>query len=682
MQTLCSFHMEFNFNKYLLTLIISISFASASLAQRTLNGPDQMGRGQQLGESANDESKAKSEYIPADVRTWHLRDDFTFSDTVAVDTISNGYQIYNPIFKRSIAQAWLGNMGSAHQSMIFSEQQRYYGNLFYNSFLTYLPQPEKLHFYNTKTPFVNLTYHFGGPKSYSEEYISALYTQNINKKTNVGIQYQLSSSIGQYQYQKAENQNFKFWSSYNGRRYNMHTAFIYALINNQENGGISLDATDINWPELDPREIPMNFDDKAKHKITNYQFFYNHSLSIGNINVRQNDSTTTQLPVSTIYHTFKFDQGEHEYNIADLPFFYQTENPFYPIYYRDSLQTRDNSTYSNLSNTFQIKFNEEANSLLRFGLRAYITNDVRQYKMPQATNKLLDDSGKEIPNYQTQDSTLITSAIGGQIFKNLGDNFWWNAGVKLYFQGYRAGDSEITGSLNSQFRIRKDTAGFFANGGIYLRQPELFENQYFSNHLQWSNDFNQVKSIRIQGGIRIPTRRFELSGGANLITEHIYWKADGMPYQTSTVLQVLNARLKKHFIFGRVHFVNDVVVQYTSDEEYIPVPLVSLYNSTYYQNTLFKVLHFQIGFDARYNTEYYAPKYMPASGQFVNQTEQKVGNYPFIDAFVNLQLKRARIYVKLDHVNQGYPAEPYYSTYQYPGNPRNLKFGVSWNFYD
>ncbi|MCU4156062.1 putative porin [Carboxylicivirga sp. A043] len=674
--------MTFSFNKYLLTLIISLLFVSYSSAQRKLSsgGPDQMGMGQGDGQMGEGE-QPQGDFIPPDVNAWKLRDHFTFSDTVAVDTMSNGYQIYNPIFKKSIAQNWLGNMNSANQSMIFDEQEKHYGYLFYNSFLTYIPQPHEIYFYNTKTPYVNLTYHFGGPKRRSEEAISALYTQNINKHFNVGLQYQLNSSIGLYQGQKAENQNFKFWSSYNGKRYNMHMAFIYAKIENQENGGINLTGAENKFNDLEPDEIPVHFQ-TAYTKINNLQFFYNHSLSIGNISVQDKDSTINELPVSTIFHTLKFDQGKREYQIDDLESYYITDSPYYPNIYRDSLQTRDSTLYNNLVNTFQIKFNEEANSLLRFGLRAYITNDIMYYKFPGQTTYGLDDENKGIINYQTRDTTLVNSAIGGQIFKNLGKNFWWNAGLKFYFQGYRAGDSEITGNLNSQFRIHKDTAGFFANGGIYLRQPELFENQYFSNHLQWKEDFNQVKSVRIRGGIRIPTRRIEISGGANIVTEHIYWNASGLPIQTSTVVQVLSARLKKHFKLGRIHSVNDIIAQYTSHDEYIPVPKLALYNSTYYQNTLFKVLHFQIGFDARYNSKYYAPMYMPATGQFVNQRTEKVGDYPFIDVFANFQLKRARIYVKFDHVNEGYPNEPYYTSYQYPGNPRSLKFGVSWNFYD
>ncbi len=662
--------MRIIFNKYLSLIAITLFITLSIHAQRPenmTNERDGMG---------SEKDKTPTETIPPDVRTWKLKDHFTFSDTIPVDTLSDGYQIFNPVFRETIAANHLGNLGSSYQSMLFDEQQHYYGHLFYNSLLAYIPQPDKLYFFNTKTPYVNVSYHFGGPKRRSEEYISALYTQNITKKTNVGIQYQLSSSMGQYQVQKAENQNFKFWSSYNGDLYNMHMAFIYAKIANQENGGLNIPGSNDNFPNEDPEDLAFQFSD-ASLKLNNLQFFYNHSLSIGNINVKGKDSTVTELPVSTVYHTLKFDQGKRNYHINQYP-----KIPFYNNIYRDSLQTRDSTLYNNISNTFQIKFNEEANSLLKFGLRAYIVNDISLYKFPGNTGWKFDKDGKGIPVYQTRDTSLVTSAIGGQIFKNLGKNLWWNAGMKLYFQGYRAGDSEITGSLNSSFRIRKDTAGFFANGGIYLRQPELFENQYYSNHIQWSEDFNQVKSIRIHGGFRIPTKRFELSAGANIVTDHIYWYTDGTPRQSSKVIQILNARLKKHFQLRRVHCVNDAVVQYSSDNDIIPVPLLSLYNSTYYENTLFRVLHFQVGIDLRYNTAYYAPKYMPATSTFVNQKDVEVGNYPFIDVFANLQLKRARIYVKFDHVNQGYPDDPYYAAYKYPANPRSLKFGVSWNFYD
>ncbi|MCU4177412.1 putative porin [Carboxylicivirga sp. N1Y90] len=664
-------------------LIVFLVFGSDILAQRTLQGPPTgAGNDRQQGEDPGSEEE-QGVFIKPDVRVWHLTDDYTYSDSTDVDTLSAGYQIFNPIYKRSIANNYLGNMGSAYQSMIFSDREYRYGHLFENGFMAYIPEPYELFFVNTKTPYVNLTYHFGGPKRRSEETISVMFTQNVNRRWNVGAQYFLSSSIGMFQAQQAENQNFKFISSYNGETYNLHTAFIFSKVDNYENGGINRDEEELNFTQVSPEVVPMFFN-TAENEINIYKLFLNQSLSIGKIDVKSNDSITNQLPVSTVYHTLELEHNTREHRIANLESYYVEgfDKAFYPNIYADSLQTRDSVSISTMSNTFQIKFNEEANSLLKFGLRAFIKNDITRYKYPKQPVEYDKVNSDYIPHYLQNDSTLVTTAIGAQIFKNLGKNFWWDAGAKLYIQGYRAGDSELTGSINSSFRLAKDTAGFFANGGIYLTTPELFESTYFSNHLKWDNAFRQKKIVRFNGGVRVPTKHLELSAGGQFINDHIYWQFNGLPEQTSDVLQVYHAALKKQFKFGGFRSHNNLVFQHSSDQDIIPLPMLAYYNSTYYQNTLFKVLYFQIGFDFRYNSKYYAPFYMPATSQFVNQKVDEVGEYPWVDVFINLQLKRARIYVKFDHVNQGYPDKPYYTTFNYPGNPRSLKFGVSWNFYD
>lgn len=659
-------------------ILLFLIVAASSFAQRNLGAaPQGGGRGEEPAEQQSGTS------ITPDVRAWHLVDDFTFADTTAVDTISMGYQIFNPIYVKSIANAHLGNLNTAYQTMIFDDREIKYGHLFSNSFLAYLPTADDLYFYNTKTPYVNLTYHFGGPKRRSEERIRAMYTQNVNKKWNVGANYLLSSSVGQYQAQKADVDNFQFFSSYDGNKYSFQTAFLYSKLKTYENGGLNREKLNFEFNKLEPEEVVVMFNSAEKH-LTNRKLFFNQSLSIGNISVMDKDSVETKLPVSTIYHTFEFEQDNMEYFIPDLPSYYTQDvtNPFYPNIHSDTLQTRDSVRINSLRNTFQIKFNEEANSLLKFGLRAFIVNDISMYTYAKKPNQYDLVDGEYVPHYVNTDTTLVTTAIGGQIFKNLGKNFWWDAGVKIYFQGYRAGDSELSGSLNSSFKIGKDTAGFFANGGIFLTSPELFENKYYSNHLEWNNDFGQKRTVKFKGGIRIPTKQIELSAGGYLMNNYIYWNQDGTPAQTDGVIQVFHANLKKLFKLGGFRFHNDLVFQYSSNENFIPLPQLAFYNSSYYQNTLFKVLHFQIGFDFRYHSSYYAPFYMPASGQFTIQDKEKVGDYPWLDAFINLQLKRARIYVKFDHVNQGYPNQPYYTTYNYPGNPRALKFGVSWNFYD
>lgn len=658
----------------LLFLLVTVS----TFAQRTIGSVG----GNNGNDDRNQEENQQTVSITPDVRTWQMTDDFTFADTVAVDTLSVGYQIFNPIFKKSIANAYLGNMNTAYQSMIFEDREYKYGNLLFNSFLAYLPSAKDLPFYNTKTPYVNLTYHFGGPKVRSEERISALYTQNVNKKLNVGVSYLLSSSIGMYQAQKTDVDNFKIFSSYDGDKYSFQLAFLYNKLKTYENGGIDRSQMNYEFHELEePQEVIMNFTSSEKH-LTNNVLFYNQSLSIGTISKMNKDSVKIKLPVAKVYHTLELEQDKMVYFIEDLEDYYTTSSPFYPNINSDTIQTQDSVRVRTMRNTFQIKFNEEANSLLKFGLRAFITNDITGYRYPSRPNEYDIVSDVYTPHYRNTDTTFVTTAVGGQIFKNLGQNFWWNAGAKIYFQGYRAGDTELTGEMNSRFRVLNDTAGFFANGGIFLTTPELFENNYYSNNLEWNNDFGQKRTVKIKGGITIPTRKLELSAGSYLMNNYVYWRMDGTPTQSDGVIQVYHANLKKLFKLGRFYLHNDLVFQHSSKDEIIPLPQLAYYNSTYYQNTLFQVLHFQIGFDFRYNSSYYAPFYSPAIGQFTVQHEEKVGDYPWLDAFINLQLKRARIYIKYDHVNQGYPNSPYYTTYNYPGNPRALKFGVSWNFYD
>ena len=142
-------------------------------------------------------------------------------------------------------------------------------------------------------------------------------------------------------------------------------------------------------------------------------------------------------------------------------------------------------------------------------------------------------------------------------------------------------------------------------------------------------------------------------------------------------------RYTKTFKFGPFHSDNKLAYQYSSNQDIYPLPEFVGLSSNYFDFYLAKrVLNVQIGLDVKYHTEYYTPAYMPATGQYYVQNEQKVGDYPFMDAFVNLQLKRARIFVKFDHFNQSLMDRNYFMTIGYPYAPMRIKWGVSWNFYD
>jgi hypothetical protein len=73
---------------------------------------------------------------------------------------------------------------------------------------------------------------------------------------------------------------------------------------------------------------------------------------------------------------------------------------------------------------------------------------------------------------------------------------------------------------------------------------------------------------------------------------------------------------------------------------------------------------------------------MPATGRFYNQDVTKTGDYPFINVFLNVKLKRTRIFVMFDHVNSGFMGYNYFMIPYYPQNTRMLRYGIAWTFYN
>ena len=89
-----------------------------------------------------------------------------------------------------------------------------------------------------------------------------------------------------------------------------------------------------------------------------------------------------------------------------------------------------------------------------------------------------------------------------------------------------------------------------------------------------------------------------------------------------------------------------------------------------------------MGLDLRYDAAYYADYYSPAIGMFYVQQNQKIGDYPWVDGFVNLKLKRTRFYVKYSNLTTKFIKKDYYTAPGYPAQIGTLAFGVSWTFYN
>ena len=178
--------------------------------------------------------------------------------------------------------------------------------------------------------------------------------------------------------------------------------------------------------------------------------------------------------------------------------------------------------------------------------------------------------------------------------------------------------------------------------------------------------------------------RTELGVGIANIFSYVYFDTAAMPQQTSKTLMVLTAWGKQNFRLGNFYFDQTVYFQKSTQEDILSLPAISVYSHNYFQHALFKnALFLQTGIDVFYNTKFYADNYMPSIMQFYNQRERKTGNYPKLDVFLNLRIKRADIFVKYEHINYLLKNHgDFFSAADYPINPGMLKFGIKWDFFD
>ena len=67
--------------------------------------------------------------IPVDttktfVKIWNLTEDFAVMRDRGIDTMKTQFQIYDPVFRNSIASAFIGNTGLQTQNLIYFNQEK------------------------------------------------------------------------------------------------------------------------------------------------------------------------------------------------------------------------------------------------------------------------------------------------------------------------------------------------------------------------------------------------------------------------------------------------------------------------------------------------------------------------------------------------------------------------------
>ena len=115
-------------------------------------------------------------------------------------------------------------------------------------------------------------------------------------------------------------------------------------------------------------------------------------------------------------------------------------------------------------------------------------------------------------------------------------------------------------------------------------------------------------------------------------------------------------------------------------------------NSFYFKSPLFQnAMILQTGIGVNYFTNYYANSYNPLLAEFVVQNNEKIGNFPTLDFFLNAKVRTMRIFFSLEqwHVPlSSISWMPFSNPYHYYSAPRQpyrdfiVRLGISWNLFN
>lgn len=576
-----------------------------------------------------------------------------------IDTLITSVEKYDPVTRPGNYYATLGNPGLANQSMVYKPYLKSGFDYGIRSLDKYMFHNDSIKYYWVGRPYTKLFYIMGAKK---EQHLHIDHSQNIASWFTFGLRFRYINSPGYYQNQESDDKNFVLKTRFQTRdyRYMVLGNYIHSKLQLEENGGIKYDSL-FEQNIIDSREgMEVNLS-TANNYIKENGFFVKQFFSIQKKHrfrrTIEKDSTgkitSKRIYPGSISHSFHYLSNTHLYQQNQ-----QDNNGFYRVTYDSVNPTYDSTHILKIEN--QVNWTNADNArdqLLTF-------NFALKYNYIEWSV----DSNKRIYN-----ELIPSGSVAFTISNRLKVDFFAD-----YVSGNsNGGDYNLIGQL---FFFSKFGNLNYKVSSV-LQEPGKFYNYYSSNNFLWDNDLRKQSFFINTIGYHYK----KLTASVNFINAGslVYFDTLAHPAQVNGGTSIFNASLRKLFNAGNWSFDLRVIYQNASSSEAVRFPELIGDVSIYYTKDLFKeAAILQTGIDAFYNTNYYANAYMPATKSFYIQNSKEIGDYIYTNAFLNLQVKRARLFLK--YYNLGFLLKDfsYYTVPSYPMKDGGFRFGVSWMFYD
>lgn len=582
-----------------------------------------------------------------------------------IDTLLEDFHRYSPLNHWNVPYI-SSNLGNVPRPLMFDPKLGMGYNMGYNSLENYFLNVDSVKYYNTKTPYTSAQYVFGAKE---ESLVQVIHSQNVNPHLNFAIDYKVPVSPGFYARQKSGVHTFSLSSWYQApsKKYNLLSGYILNSAKIQENGGLSVDDVFTNPAYAqDATTAPVNLY-TAENKLKDHTLFLTQSFYLGPT-IQAKDSTKKEIiqPKYGFTHHFEYQNRKVHYKDDED----SSRNYFTDFFlYNDS--TRDATKSHSIKNeiyfqNYAAQSEDSTTKAFKYAWKSGLRHSVNQYAQNGWS--------------EWRHGLQLFGSIKNSILKPTKFDYQVDASIELA--------PKYSGDFLTRAYLKYQPNDFFfiaPFAEINMQSPSMKMERFMTNHFQWNNDFN--KQLVIHSGAKLGIPKWHLNVGVHhyMVHNYLYYSENIAPAQLDEAMQVIRLTAEKNFYLKKFVFKNQASYQFTSHETILNQPKFYIKHQWYYRGSYIKKkpLNAQLGFDLTYFGNHFAHAYSPATMEYFVQNENKLKFYPIVDVFFNLQVKRLRLFLVMQHITQGLLGDGGYYTHPLsPATPRALRLGVSWQFYD
>ena len=518
---------------------------------------------------------------------------------------------------------------------------------------------DEIKYYEVPTPTTQITYRTGLQQG---QVLDAIFTLNFSRRLNVSLSYKGLRSLGAYRRSLASHGNFRGTFQYRTKKnqYEIRGHLTRQDFFNQESGGLpeseieKFQSNDENY--LTRARLDVNLND-AENQFDGNRIYLEHSYKL-----LANKDTINKKDFSNLKVGHVFTNENKEYGFS------QPTNSSIFGNTSDSGATKDNAKHTFSNNELNLEFNSKY-VLGKIKAKVNITNYSYGYDTILNSN-----------------SSISKVKLEGKIISFGAD---WNAKIKNF-------QLNASGTLNPGNGI---LSGNFLKGEAFYKKDSLFEikasllisskssnfntllHQSKFDDYNWQNDFSSVNTRDL--GVQFRSKWINSSLNFTNIDNYTFFNENNQPEQFLNQIVYLKVKVNREFRYKKFALDNTFMYQNVSSGNAVfRVPEMVTRNTLYYKDYWFKGKPMMVNIGATFNyfSKYKANAYNPLLAEFTLQNSQEIG-FPSVDVFFNAQVRRTRLYFKVDNVTSGFTEKNYFSAPNYPYRDFTIRFGLVWNWF-